>query len=48
MYSAKTSEDANMWMVLLSIFVFAIVAYISSFIVPDLISMASGLFSKLS
>lgn len=46
MYSAKTSEDANMWMVLLSIFVFAIVAYISSFIVPDLISMASGLFSK--
>jgi hypothetical protein len=48
MYSAKTSEDANMWMVLLSIFVFAVVAYISSFIVPDLISMASGLFSKLS
>ena len=45
MYSAKTSEDANMWMVLLSIFVFAVVAYISSFIVPDLISMASGLFS---
>ena len=48
MYSAKTSEDANMWMVLLSILVFAVVAYISSFIVPDLISMASGLFSKLS
>ena len=48
MYSAKTSEDANMWMVLLSILVFAVVAYISSFIVPDLISMASGLFSKFS
>ena len=48
MYSAKTSEDANMWMVLLSIFVFAVVAYISSFIVPDLIAMASGLFSKFS
>ena len=48
MYSTKTSEDANMWMVLLSILVFAVVAYISSFIVPDLISMASGLFSKFS
>lgn len=47
MYSAKTSEDANMWMVLLSIFVFAIVAYISSFIVPDLISMASNFFAGL-
>ena len=47
MYSAKPSEDANMWMVLLSIFVFAIVAYISSFIVPDLISMASNFFSSL-
>ena len=47
MYSAKTSEDANMWMVLLSIFVFAIVAYISSFIVPDLISMASNFFASL-
>lgn len=46
MYSAKTSEDANMWMVLLSIVVFAIVAYISSYIVPDLISMAQGLFSS--
>ena len=46
MYSAKTSEDANMWMVLLSIFVFAVVAYISSYIVPDLISMASGLFGS--
>ena len=45
MYSAKASEDANMWMVLLSILVFAIVAYISSFIVPDLISMASNLFA---
>ncbi|MBQ7298723.1 MAG: hypothetical protein IJW77_02665 [Clostridia bacterium] len=47
MYSAKTSEDANMWMVLLSIVVFAIVAYISSFIVPDLISMASNFISSL-
>ena len=47
MYSAKSSEDANMWMVLLSIFVFAIVAYISSFIVPDLISMASNFFASL-
>ena len=46
MYSAKSSEDANMWMVLLAIFVFAIVAYISSFIVPDLISMASNLFAS--
>ena len=46
MYSAKTSEDANMWMVLLSILVFAVVAYISTFIVPDLISMASGLFGS--
>ena len=48
MYSAKTSEDANLWMVLLSILVFAVVADISSFIVPDLISMASGRFSKFS
>ena len=46
MYSAKSSEDANMWMVLLAIFIFAIVAYISSFIVPDLISMASNLFAS--
>lgn len=46
MYSAKTSEDANMWMVLLSILIFAVVAYISSYIVPDLISMASSLFGS--
>ena len=46
MYSARTSEDANMWMVLLAIAVFAIVAYISSYIVPDLMDMASNLFSS--
>ena len=44
MYSAKISEDANMWMVLLSIAVFAVVAYISTFIVPKLITMFEGMF----
>ncbi len=44
MYAEKTSEDANMWMVLLSIAVFAVVAYASAYIVPKLISMFEGLF----
>ncbi|MBO5649648.1 MAG: hypothetical protein J6S76_07005 [Clostridia bacterium] len=45
MYSKRTSEDANMWMVLLSIAVFAVVAYISLFVVPKLVTFASGAFS---
>lgn len=45
MYSEKTSEGANMWMVLLSIAVFAVVAYLSTFIVPKLIDMFSQMFS---
>lgn len=45
MYSIKTSQDANMWMVLLSIAVFAVVAYVSAFIVPKLITMFQGVFS---
>ena len=47
MYSAKTSEDANMWMVLLSILVFAVIAYASTFIVPELVSMVSNFVSSL-
>lgn len=45
MYSEKASEGANMWMVLLSIAVFAVVAYLSTFIVPKLIDMFSQVFS---
>ncbi len=44
MYGYRTAEDANMWMVLLSIAIFAVVAYISSFIVPKLIEMFNGAF----
>ena len=44
MYAANKMSDANMWMVLLSIAVFAVIAYISTLAVPKLVEMASRLF----
>lgn len=44
MYAANKMSDANMWMVLLSIAVFAVIAYISTIAVPKLVEMASRLF----
>ncbi len=44
MYSRQTSDDANMWMVLLSILIFAVIAYISTMVVPKLISFAQNIF----
>ncbi|MCQ2432755.1 MAG: hypothetical protein MJ175_09155 [Clostridia bacterium] len=47
MYSAKTASDANMWMVLLSIAVFAVVAYVSTMVIPGLVNMLNSLIESL-
>lgn len=44
MYAADKMSDANMWMVLFSIAVFAVIAYLSALVVPKLVEMASSLF----
>lgn len=44
MYSAKTAEDANLWMVLLAVVVFGIVAYVSVTVIPALVNYAKGIF----
>ncbi len=48
MYAAKTAEGANLWMVLLSILVFAVVAYLSTMVIPKLISFLNSFLDSLS
>lgn len=47
MYAAKTAQDANLWMVLLSIAVFGIVAYLCTMIIPGLVGMVNSFLSSL-
>ncbi len=46
MYSKYTASDATVLNVILSVAIFAIIAYLSYLIVPSLITMASGIFNS--
>ena len=46
MYGGKNMSDTNLWMVLVGIAVFGIIAYLSSFIVPQLVNALGSLFKK--
>lgn len=47
MYGGKYAADGNMWLVLLSVLLFGIVASLSAVIIPYLISMLNGLLEKI-
>ena len=47
MYAKKNAQDANLWMVLLSIAVFGIIAYLCTMIIPGLVGMVNSFISSL-
>ena len=43
MYGGKHASDGNMWLVLLGIAVFGVIAYLSTYIIPYLVNMVNSL-----
>ena len=48
MYGGKHAADGNMWLVLLGILIFGVIAYLSTYIIPYLVNMLNSLIDNIS
>ena len=48
MYGGKNTGDASMWLVLLGIAVFGVIAYLSTYIIPYLVNMLNSLIDTIT